>query len=74
MGTEGLGRIVSAAGPLPLVAIGGVGLRALHPVMAAGAYGVAVVRAVWDRDDPAEAVADLLAALDQRDWEKGGAE
>src|SRR6266545_2024276 len=43
--------------------IGAAGVRKVAELLAAGAYGVAVVTAVSDAPDPAAAVAELLAAL-----------
>lgn len=47
----------------PVVAIGGVDVGRVPRLRAAGAYGAAVVRAVWEADVPEEAAADLVAAL-----------
>ncbi len=48
---------------LPIIAIGGMNLDRLGVVRAAGAHGVAVIRAVWDEPDPAPAAETLCAAL-----------
>jgi len=48
---------------LPIIAIGGLNLERLSAVRAAGAYGAAVIRAVWDEPDPALAAEALCAAL-----------
>ncbi len=48
---------------LPLVGIGGVTLDRVNSVMAAGAHGVALLRAVWDHARPEEAVAEYLEAV-----------
>ncbi|MEK7681593.1 MAG: thiamine phosphate synthase, partial [Chloroflexota bacterium] len=47
-----------------LLAIGGVTAERVHEVMAAGAWGVAVISAVLDADDPTDAARRLRAALD----------
>lgn len=47
----------------PLLAIGGVGADRVREVVAAGAHGVAVLRGVWEADDPARAVGLYRAAL-----------
>lgn len=47
---------------LPLVALGGVDAGRVGEVMAAGAVGVAAIRAWLAVDDPARAVRELLAA------------
>ncbi len=49
-------------GPLPLLALGGVDPSNARDVIAAGARGVAVIRA-WLLGDPAEATAQLLHSL-----------
>jgi thiamine-phosphate diphosphorylase len=60
----GVGRIAEMAGfDLPLVAIGGITVDRVALVRSAGAAGVAVIRGVWDADDPAEAVRQYLDAL-----------
>jgi thiamine-phosphate pyrophosphorylase len=60
----GIARLAMIArGPSPVVAIGGITVDCVEDVRRAGAYGIAVIRAVWDADDPAVAVAGLLAAL-----------
>jgi thiamine-phosphate pyrophosphorylase len=57
---------VARAVPVPVIAIGGITVDRIAPLLAAGAYGVAVVGAVSDADDPAGATRDLLAALGDR--------
>lgn len=49
---------------LPILAIGGVDACRVREVLAAGAYGVAVVRAVWEAADPTAAAAELVAAIE----------
>lgn len=46
----------------PVVAIGGIDAGRVPEVRAAGARGVAVRRAVWEAEDPAEAVRELRDA------------
>lgn len=48
---------------LPVVAIGGVTPERVPEVCAAGAVGVAVIRAVWSASDPVERAARLCAAV-----------
>ncbi|WP_407928437.1 thiamine phosphate synthase [Deinococcus aquaedulcis] len=48
---------------VPWYAIGGLDAGSIHEVLAAGATRVAVVRAVLDARDPAQAAAELCAAL-----------
>lgn len=52
----------AAAGPVPVIAIGGVTAGRAGELRAAGAAGIAVLRAVWDAADPADAVRELEEA------------
>ncbi len=61
-GTERIARCAGAGGPL--IAIGGIDASSIPGVLAAGAHGVAVIRAVWGRTDPVRAVHELRAALE----------
>ena len=56
-------RRVSRELDLPVIAIGGIGAANAPEVLAAGAYGVAVISAVCCQDDPSAAAANLLRAL-----------
>ncbi|HEY7494216.1 MAG TPA: thiamine phosphate synthase [Candidatus Tectomicrobia bacterium] len=49
--------------PIPVLAIGGIELANLPQVMAAGAYGVAMIRAVLAAPDPCEATQRLHRRL-----------
>ena len=63
---RGLGRLRDAAAlvaPLPLVAIGGIGVPHCRELREAGAAGVAVISAVAGADDPVAATRALVAAL-----------
>lgn len=51
---------VASLGP-PVIAIGGVTIERAPELKAAGAYGVAGIRALWLADDPAAAALALLA-------------
>jgi thiamine-phosphate pyrophosphorylase len=65
-GREGVGpeRIAALAGlGVPVIAIGGVTVERVPLVRSAGAAGVAVIRGVWDANDPAEAVLRYLDVL-----------
>lgn len=62
IGPEGIRR-VAAAVDVPVIAIGGVTAATVPSLLAAGAYGVAVVAAVNGAADPGRATADLLAVL-----------
>jgi thiamine-phosphate pyrophosphorylase len=65
LGFEALARIAGAV-ELPVFALGGIGVREAPQALAAGAHGLAVIRSVLGADDPARAVEQLLACLDQR--------
>jgi thiamine-phosphate pyrophosphorylase len=54
---------VAAAVDVPVIAIGGVTAACVPDLLAAGAYGVAVVGAVSAAADPARATAALLSVL-----------
>lgn len=56
-------RRVAAAVSAPVIAIGGVTAARVPELIAAGAYGVAVVGAVSAAADPARATAELLVAI-----------
>jgi len=56
-------RIAAETARLPWFAIGGIDLDTVGLVAAAGAHGVAVVRAIRDAADPEQAARDLRAAL-----------
>lgn len=47
----------------PLIAIGGVTRERVSEVRAAGADGVAIIRAVWDAPDPVQAAAEFVNML-----------
>ena len=61
-GPAGVARVRAVVG-LPLFATGGVTAERVPEVVAAGAQGVAVLRGIWSRDDPAAAVAEYLRVL-----------
>lgn len=65
----GLELVRAAAETLnvPWFAIGGIDLSNVEEVAAAGAPGVAVVRAIRDADDPETAAGKLRAALDREE-------
>lgn len=58
-------RTLAALGddPPPVVAIGGIDADRVAEVRAAGAAGIAVIRAVWEAERPAEAARTLLEEL-----------
>ena len=60
LGTQAL---AAAAGPLPLVAIGGIDSDRAASARAAGAHGVAVIGAIWRQPDPVGSAKELVAAV-----------
>jgi thiamine-phosphate pyrophosphorylase len=60
-------RAAAATLTVPWFAIGGVELSNIRDVVAAGAPGVAVVRAVRDSADPEAAARRLRSALDRQE-------
>ena len=62
IGPVGVGA-VAAAVDVPVIAIGGVTVDRVPELMAAGAWGVAVISAISDAADPAAATRDLLRAV-----------
>lgn len=57
----------AAAGGGAVIAIGGLTPERTPDVVAAGGWGVAAIRALWDAPDPAAAVRAFLAALPASD-------
>jgi thiamine-phosphate diphosphorylase len=49
---------------VPIIAIGGITPERVRTMLAAGAYGVAVIRGVWDADRPLAAAERYLAELE----------
>jgi thiamine-phosphate pyrophosphorylase len=60
-------RLAATTLTVPWFAIGGIGLSNVEEVAAAGAPGVAVVRAIRDADDPEAAARMLRDALDRQE-------
>ncbi|MDG4763702.1 thiamine phosphate synthase [Solwaraspora sp. WMMD406] len=65
IGLAGLAAVTGAV-DVPVIAIAGVTVDRVPQLLAAGAYGVAVVGAIAAAADPGRATADLLAAVRQR--------
>jgi thiamine-phosphate pyrophosphorylase len=64
-GVAALAQAVQAM-HIPVIAIGGIGTRQVGPVIQAGAAGIAVMSAILDAADPAQATAELRQALSRR--------
>ena len=62
LGLDGLGAIVGAAAPCPVLAIGGVGVDNVREVAQAGAAGIAGIR-LFRTDGVAERLTELCAAF-----------
>jgi len=61
LGLAGLEAIVAVG--LPVIAIGGVTVERIPALRAAGAWGAAAIRALWDAGDPAAAARAMEDAL-----------
>jgi thiamine monophosphate synthase len=61
MGVDGLARFTGLG--LPVVAIGGISGANARDVVAAGAYGVAMIRALWNAPDPARAAQEIMKEM-----------
>ncbi len=55
---------VTAAVSVPVLAVGGIDLKRVAKCVDAGAHGVAVIREVWDSQEPSEMLLRLVAAAD----------
>jgi thiamine-phosphate pyrophosphorylase len=62
LGLDGVGAVVRAV-PVPVIAIAGVTAARVPELLGAGAWGVAVIGAVADSDDPHAATAELVRAV-----------
>jgi thiamine-phosphate pyrophosphorylase len=60
----GIAALAAARISCPLIAIGGITAPQVAEVHAAGAHGIAVIRAILDAPDPGAATRALRAALD----------
>ncbi len=66
LGPQGIAR-VAAAVSIPVIAVAGVTAERVPELLAAGAFGVAVISAVSEADDARAATAALLCALEAGD-------
>ncbi|MFM2375201.1 MAG: hypothetical protein RLZZ165_298 [Bacteroidota bacterium] len=62
LGLDGLAEIAHSS-PWPVIAIGGIGSGQVPAVIAAGAYGVAVVSAFCHSPDPVRVASEILVQL-----------
>ena len=65
IGTEGFRRIIEHAPGMPAVAIGGIGIENVEPVIEVGASGVAVIGAVMGASDPGAATRELRNRIER---------
>lgn len=67
MPAAGVELIASCADAgVPVIGIGGIDADSIDAVCTSGAHGVAVIRAVWQSDDPAAEVRRLVRALERQ--------
>ena len=59
-------KMMAKTAPVPVIAIGGIGVDQVATVIEAGASGIAVISAILDAPDPARAAGGLRSALDLR--------
>jgi len=71
LGPAFAGRVAKVAVGVPLLAIGGVTPGRVGEVLAAGAWGVAVIRGVWDAADPLDALHRYLEGFETQDGNRG---
>ncbi len=64
-GIEGLAAAVRASPGFPVLGIGGIEAAGAADVLATGAYGMAVIRGVWEARDPAVAVRAYMKAIEE---------
>ena len=61
LGVEGLARFTRLG--LPVIAIGGINRANARDVVSGGAHGVAMIRALWDAPDPAQAAREIMKEI-----------
>lgn len=62
-GLDTLGRVAAGAVGFPVIAIGGIGVEDTADAIQAGAYGVAVLRGIWDASNSRAAALEYISAL-----------
>jgi thiamine-phosphate pyrophosphorylase len=65
-GSGQLAEIVAKVN-IPVIAIGGITLENMHPLLTAGASGVAVISAVLAAPDPAQVIREFMKVLTHTD-------
>jgi thiamine-phosphate pyrophosphorylase len=55
---------IAGASSVPVLALGGIGAASTSELVRRGAHGVAVIRELFDAPHPADALRELLAAVD----------
>lgn len=63
LGVAGLAPFLGLG--LPVLAIGGVSAANAGALRAAGAYGVAAIRSLWDAEDPAWAAREIMKEMER---------
>ena len=64
IGIHGFQNQIAHVG-IPTYALGGIQARDCGPLLAAGAFGVAIRRAIYEATQPAEALAEFMRELDK---------
>jgi len=64
MGLQGFRRAIAGVG-MPTFALGGIGPEDLRPLLRAGAFGIAIRRAIYTAEQPNEALQHFLRELDK---------
>jgi thiamine monophosphate synthase len=57
--------MMAKTAPVPVIAIGGIGVDQVATVIEEGASGIAVISAILDAPDPGRAAAELRSILNQ---------
>lgn len=70
IGVAALVEALRRAKNVPVLGIGGVGPSEVAELVAAGAYGVAAIRGIWDAPDPGVAVKKYLEGVGNRREQK----
>jgi thiamine-phosphate pyrophosphorylase len=71
LGPAFAGRVAEVARGVPVLAIGGVTPGRVGEVLAGGAWGVAVIRGVWDAADSTDALSRYLEAFAAKNGNRG---